>query len=78
MNINSRSLSTASDYTDSLKTYSMPSTPNNGNFMGENSIKRFKYEVKHDETEVEAPSTYPKYKRYDEFKCWVIDHFILS
>lgn len=62
------------------KSYSMPGTPNNNNnnqadYGVEMSSKKFKYDIKQDmtETDVELNSsvTYPKYKRYDEFKCWV-------
>ncbi len=83
---NGRSLSSTYhnlDLPDSHKSYSMPSTPlttaNNNYTSSEANLKRIKYDnIKQDTSELDldhvtSPSVvaYPKYKRYDEFKCWV-------
>ena len=61
------------DYSDTSKSYSMPNTPNVAGAYIPEATKRFKYEIKQDMSEVDLETTvsYPKYKRYDEFKCWV-------
>ena len=76
---NNRSFSSSANptgYLDSTKSYSMPSTPAIAYSTPQDSIKRLKYEIKQDPSETEFVnelnlSTTTKYKRYDEFKCWV-------
>lgn len=74
-NSNSRYSSVHSDFSDNAMSYSMPNTPNVSGYTAQSeSSKRFKYDnIKQDMSEVdlEAAVSYPKYKRYDEFKCWV-------
>ena len=76
---NNRSLSSSghpTGYLDSTKSYSMPNTPATAYSTPHDSIKRLKYEIKQDPGESEFVnelnlSATTKYKRYDEFKCWV-------